>query len=59
MRYLVTPTGPLGFQVTASNGGSNLIGDFTSLSEAEAFAVSMRQIDAGQTDVTPPPSEPC
>jgi hypothetical protein len=52
MRYVVTPTGPLGFQVAATglpDQASGLIADFSSLAEAEAFAASMRQIDAGRT----------
>jgi hypothetical protein len=43
---------PLGFQVTARGlpgKTSGLIADFASLAEAEAFAASMRQIDAERT----------
>jgi hypothetical protein len=35
-----------------------LIADFGSLAEAEAFAASMRQIDAGRT-YSMGPKEPC
>jgi hypothetical protein len=52
MPYVVTPTGPLGFQVTATGlpgETSGLIADFGSRAEAEAFAASMRQIDVGPT----------
>ena len=52
MPYAITPTGPLGFQVTATGlpgETSGLIADFASLVEAEAFAAAMRQIDAGRT----------
>ena len=57
MAYAVTPTGPLGFQVTATGlpgETSGLIAEFASLAEAEAFAASMRQIDAGLTYSLPP-----
>jgi hypothetical protein len=56
MPYAVTPTGPLGFQVTATGlpgetieESSRLIADFGSLAEAEVFAASMRQIGVGRT----------
>ena len=52
MPYAITPTGPLGFQVTATGlpgETSGLIADFRSLAEAEAFVASMRQIDSGRT----------
>ena len=46
----------MGFQVSATEPdheirliGDRLIGDFSSLAEAEAFADSMRQIDAGRS----------
>ena len=61
MPYAVIPTGPLGFQVTATGlpgETSRLIADFASLAEAEAFAASMRQIDAGRT-YSMAPKEPC
>jgi hypothetical protein len=45
--YAVTAGGPQGYQVTARQ--SALVGDFGSRAEAEAFAHSMRQIDAGVT----------
>jgi hypothetical protein len=52
MLYVVTPTGPLGFQVTATDVGTDeLIGDFASLAEAQVFAAAMREIDAGQSHV--------
>ena len=57
MPYVVTPTGPLGFQVSATDLAQALIGlvaDFGSLSEAEAFAASMRQIDAKGTHLMDP-----
>jgi hypothetical protein len=41
----------LGFQVSATGPDHEaiLIGDFSTLAEAEAFAESMRQIDAGRS----------
>jgi hypothetical protein len=45
--YAVTAGGPRGYQVTARQ--SALVGDFGSRAEAEAFARSMREIDAGIT----------
>ena len=60
--YDVTATGPLGFQVSVTGAhprGTNLIDDFGSLQEAEAFADQMRMIDArGESSglgVTTPP----
>lgn len=59
MAYVIIPTGPLGFQVTTTDAGaSHLIADFASLTEAEAFVASMRQIDAGLTSLIAP-KEPC
>ena len=50
MENVITPTGPLGFQVSALGKAENgLIADFASLAEAEAFVVSMRRLDAGRT----------
>jgi hypothetical protein len=56
MPCAVTPTGPLGFQVTATGlpgetieETSRLIADFGSLAEAEVFAASIRQIGVGRT----------
>jgi hypothetical protein len=51
MPYVVTPGGPLGFQVNAigPDHEARLIGDFSTLAEAEAFATSMREIDAGRS----------
>ena len=50
MQYVVTRSGPLGFQVTAVGEGENgLIADFATQREAEAFVASMRQIDSGRT----------
>jgi hypothetical protein len=48
---MITPDGPLGFQVSATGPDheTRLIGDFSTLAEAEAFADSMRQIDAGRS----------
>jgi hypothetical protein len=48
---VVVPGGPLGFQVSVidSDGGRRLVGDFSTHGEAEAFAQSMRQIDAGRS----------
>ena len=58
MEYVVSPTGPLGYQVSAVSEGENrVIGDFASQAEAEAFASSMRQIDAGRTH-SMDPNEP-
>ena len=51
MACMVTPGGPLGFQVNATglDHEARLIGDFSTLAEAEAFADLMRQIDAGRS----------
>jgi hypothetical protein len=51
MPYVVTPGGPLGYQVNATGPDqeTRLIGDFSTLAEAEAFAASMRQIDGGRS----------
>jgi hypothetical protein len=51
MPYVVTPGGPLGFQVNATGPDYEvrLVGNFSTLAEAEAFADSMRQIDAGRS----------
>ena len=48
---MITPDGPLGFQVSATDPDHEmrLIGHFSTLAEAEAFADSMRQIDAGRS----------
>jgi hypothetical protein len=48
---MITPDGPLGFQVSATDPDHEmrLIGHFSTLAEAEAFADSMRQIDGGQS----------
>jgi hypothetical protein len=48
---MVTPGGPLGFQVNATGPDYEvrLVGNFSTLAEAEAFADSMRQIDAGRS----------
>jgi hypothetical protein len=45
------PGGPSGFQVnaTGSDHEIRLIGDFSTLAEAEAFAHSAREIDAGRS----------
>jgi hypothetical protein len=51
MPYVVTPTGQLGFQVSAIGMPKNgVIADFASQAEAEAFVAAMRQIDAGHSD---------
>jgi hypothetical protein len=51
MAYVVIPGGPMGFQVNAAGPDydTRLIGDFSTRAEAEAFAASMRQIDAGRS----------
>ena len=52
MTYDVTATGLLGFQVSVTGThpcGTSLIGDFTTLQEAEAFADQMRVIDADRS----------
>ena len=50
MPYVVTPTGPLGFQVSAIGVATNgVIADFASQAEAEAFVAKMRQIDGGRS----------
>ena len=49
---MITPDGRLGFQVSATDDPDHemiLIGHFSTLAEAEAFADSMRQIDGGQS----------
>ena len=48
---MITPDGPLGFQVSATDPDHEmrLIGHFSTLAEAEAFADSMRQIDGRQS----------
>ena len=61
--YDVTGTEPKGFQVSVTGpSGTNLIGDFSTLQEAEAFADKMRVIDAGRSHSTPArpqnPSDP-
>jgi len=61
MAHVVTPTGPLGFQVSVAGlpeGRTGLIADFGTLAEAEAFATLMRQIDNGLT-YSMAPKEPC
>jgi hypothetical protein len=61
VRYAVTATGPLGFQVTVSGFGAGekrLMADFNSLVEAEAFAAAMRMIDKGRTYLTVPMERP-
>ena len=47
--YEVTGTGPTGFQVSVAHPvhGIHLIGNFCSLHEAETFAETMRDVDAG------------
>ena len=47
--YVVTAAGPKGYQVTAISPEwpGVVVGDFCSLQAAEAFAESMREIDAG------------
>jgi len=57
MPYVVTPTGPLGFQVTATDLAEapiGLVADFSSVAEADAFAAAMRQIDAEGTHLMDP-----
>jgi hypothetical protein len=51
MAYMIAPGGPLGFQVNATGPDhqARLIGNFSTLAEAEAFADSMRQIDADRS----------
>ena len=51
MQYVVTPGGPLGFQVSVMGPDHEmrLISDFSTLAEAEAFTESMRRIDAGHS----------
>jgi hypothetical protein len=51
MSYTITPDGPLGFQVSATHPDHEMsvIGHFSTLAEAEAFANSMRQIDGGRS----------
>lgn len=53
---MVTPDGPLGFQVSAMDPGheTRLIGHFSTLAEAEAFADSMGQIDGSRSHVMGP-----
>ena len=49
LTYDVTAKGPPGFQVSVTGPdpcGTNHIGDFGSLQEAQAFADQMREIDA-------------
>jgi hypothetical protein len=56
--YDVTGTESRGFQVSVTGpSGTNLIGDFSTLQEAEAFADQMRAIDADRSHSTlaPPP----
>jgi hypothetical protein len=54
--YDVTGTEPKGFQVSVTGpSGTNLIGDFSTLQEAEAFADKMRVIDADRSHSTPAP----
>jgi hypothetical protein len=48
--YDVTSTEPKGFQVSVTGpSGTNLIGDFGTLQEAQEFADNMRVIDADQS----------
>jgi hypothetical protein len=48
--YDITGTEPNGFQVSVTGpSGTNLIGDFGTLREAEAFADKMRVIDADRS----------
>jgi hypothetical protein len=56
MPYVVIRGGPMGFQVNATSPEheTRLIGDFSTLAEAEAFAALMRQIDAGRSYSTGP-----
>ena len=57
--YNVTVTGPLGLQVSVVGPyphAARVIGDFSSLQEAEAFADRMREIDAGRSYIAPVPS---
>ena len=50
--YKVTGTERNGFQVTVTGpSGTNLIGDFSTLPEAEEFADKMRVIDADRSHV--------
>jgi hypothetical protein len=51
MSYMITPDASSGFQVSATHPDHEmrLIAHFSTLAEAEAFADSMRQIDAGRT----------
>lgn len=59
MEYVVSPTGPLGYQVSAAGeGGNRVIADFASQEEAEAFASSMRRIDGGRTHSMNDPEQP-
>jgi hypothetical protein len=48
---MITADGPLGFQVNAVDPDheTTLIGHFSTLAEAEAFADSMRQSDGGRS----------
>jgi hypothetical protein len=47
--YEVTATGPKGFQVTTigADGLAAIADDFCTLLEAEAFAYTLRRLDAG------------
>jgi hypothetical protein len=54
--YDVTGTESKGFQVSVTGpSGTNLIGDFSTLQQAEAFADQMRVIDADRSHGTPAP----
>jgi hypothetical protein len=56
--YDVTGTEAKGFQVSVTgSSGTNLIGDFSTLQEAEAFADQMRVIDADRPHSTPAPPQ--
>lgn len=58
MEYVVSPTGPLGFQVsTVGEGENRVVADFASQAEAEAFVSSMRRIDGGRTHSMNDPEE--
>ena len=54
--YDVTGTEAKGFQVSVTGpSGTNLIGDFSTLQEAEAFADRVIDADRSHRTPTPPP----
>ncbi|MEJ0017636.1 MAG: hypothetical protein WDN25_13920 [Acetobacteraceae bacterium] len=51
MKYVVSAAGPRGFQVTTAGSSEThiVLGDFATLHEADAFAETMRRLDAGKS----------